>query len=573
MSVYTKSRTTDSASPSSTDLEHKQLAFNEVTGALYTKILNGDIKSIGKQLIVNSISDLSSVNTVAHDTVRVLYYSVIGDGGGGVFKYDSSLSAVNDGVIHFNGWVRQYDTGHINVNWAGVIGDGITPISSKLQTLINNVGADTTLYFPVGEYVLDSEISIPMPCISIVGLNRFATSFKQTATSSKVLNVSGSFFNFTGISIRYDGTPISGAEAIYITGSFATLQNFIIRSSYTGIHIYGGTAVGCKISNFEVLDYESSGILCDGINDCFVSDFIINAGTHDRGMLGGIRLLNKVEALVVRSGDVIFGRYSMTMDSTNNIIGSRPSYNHFTDVYFDSGFEPTVVKNCVETDFVSCWFSGGRQTASTGVPGLLISDSESVRFSNCLFFNNGGHGVLVNDTASDITFTACKAESNSNGAGVGVAHGFFLNGCDGVELIGCVSKNGLYTGQQGYGVFVVPSTTNFAIRGGSVKGNYTGGIVDATSDTTDKFIVGVSGYKTSNSGIATILLPSTSVVVNHGLPFTPMIQDIQLTRVQTNAGAVDLFVHTVTATTFTIQTNDGASIDTSVAWSIKSKGA
>ena len=42
--------------------------------------------------------------------------------GGGLFKYDVSKSTVNDGVVIFNGWVRQCDPHHIKASWCGLDG-------------------------------------------------------------------------------------------------------------------------------------------------------------------------------------------------------------------------------------------------------------------------------------------------------------------------------------------------------------------------------------------------------------------------------------------------------------------
>ena len=299
----------------------------------------------------------------------------------------------------------------------------------------------------------------------------------------------------------------------------------------------------------------------------------MNAGNTTRGSLGGIRLIDKVEAFVCTDGDVLLGQYSMTMDASSYAIGSRPAYNNFTNVFFDSAVNSTQIVKCVETEFVGCWFSGGRSGA--GSAGAIIDTCQSIRFTNCRFFNCGGSGVIVNSSAaSDITFTACKADSNSVTKGAGVAHGFqFGNNCTQFQLIGCTASNGLYTGTQGYGIFIGSGSDQFAVRDCNLVGNATGAMLDGSSPTADKTIHGNIGYRTSNTGQGTILSGTTSITVSHGLAVTPRIQDILLTRQSTNAGSTDLFVSAITSTQFQINTAAAPSVNSTITWHARCAGA
>lgn len=458
--------------------------------------------------------------------------------------------------------------------FAGVDPTGSTDSTIGIQNAITYIGSTGggELFFPRGNYNISAALTCPHQNVIFVGGSRFGTILQQTNASANILEIAGNFCGVRGLSFLYTSTPMANATAIKVTKAYATLDTFAIRSAGIGVHFVGGDAVFGTATNFMVLDYETCGILIESLNDVFVSKFLLNAGTESRGTLGGIRLLNKVEAFVCTDGDILLGQYSLTMAATSNILNVRPAYNNFTNVFFDSAFNSSIISKCVETDFVGCWFSGGRFGA--GVPGAIVDQCRSVRFTNTRFFNNGGSGVVVTPSASDITFENCKAESNSVTSGAGITHGFqFTNGCNDFKIIGCTAGNGLYTGVQGYGIFIGTGCDNFVIRDNNVRTNLTGGIQDGSSATANKTVHGNIGYRTSNTGAATILATTSSVVVSHNLAVTPRQQEIMLTRGSGNAGSTDLYVADITATQFTINTAAAPISDMIVNWVARCAGA
>lgn len=454
------------------------------------------------------------------------------------------------------------------------VGDGVADDTAKIQAAIDAVelAGGGAVYFPNGIYRLTSALTVDSAGVCLVGQSRWGCLLLQSTLSARIVNMAANFCNIRSLSFIYDGTPISGATAIYVTGAYVNISDILVRSAHVACHWFGTGAVAGKLTDFDFLDFESVGLFVEGINDLFVSRFIINAGNTTRGALGGIRLADKVEAFMCTDGDILLGQYSMTMDAAVYGLLTRPAYCNFTSVYFDSATNATQIRRCVEIEFVGCWFSGGR--SGGGNPGAVVENCQSIRFTNCRFFNSGGSGVLVQSTASDITFTNCKAEANSVTAGVGAQHGFaFSDNTTQFQLIGCTASNGLFTGQQGYGIFVGAGCDQFRISDCNLVGNATGPILDGTSNSADKIISGNIGYRTSNRGQAVIATGNTTVVVNHGLNVTPDAADIQLTRGSSNASSVDLFAGSITSTQFTINTAPAPSSDITVNWSVRSKGA
>jgi len=470
-------------------------------------------------------------------------------------------------------WVREY-VGSINVKWFGAVGDGSTNDTVAIQAAITATSPGGGVYFQIGTYNISSELVMSDLGVILIGESRYKTTLQQTTTSAKILNISGSYCGVRGLSFKYSATPISGGTAIYIDGSsYPSLNDFVILNAYVGIEITNSVAQ--KIINFEIFDYESIGIFLHEINDSFISKFIINAGNATRGALGGIRLYNKTEAIIVCDGDILLGVYSMTTGADSYAQNVRPAYNNFTNVFFDSATNGTVIDKIVETEFVGCWFSGGR--SGGGISGASVSQSDSIKFTNTRFFNCGSHGCSITATANYTIFNSCSFESNSVTAGVGVAHGLAIAAnTDNFTIVACKASNGLFTGTQGYGIIVISgSSDNYIITDNQLQGNATGGLLDAGTGT-NKTISGNIGYVTRNKGVGAVIIGQTVKQITHGLSSTPSPEDISITPYSnpTASGIATYYITTITSTTFEIVTDVAvATVDLDFAWTASIKGA
>lgn len=90
-------------------------------------------KYIGWAGSVAELSTLTGAST--GDRVLVKSYYSGGTVGGGIFEYDASKAAVNDGAIVFNGWVRKPINGVYSTHDAGIVGDGSDVISVATSRL------------------------------------------------------------------------------------------------------------------------------------------------------------------------------------------------------------------------------------------------------------------------------------------------------------------------------------------------------------------------------------------------------------------------------------------------------
>lgn len=458
----------------------------------------------------------------------------------------------------------------VSVKDFGAVGDGVTDDTAAIQAAINAVAANGggSIFFPEGTYLLSSELTITTAGITLFGANRLSSILQQNTTSAKILNITANFTNVSSLSFIYTITPIAGGTAIYCAGSYCTFDDFLIRSSYIGMHYQ--TGVAGKITNFDILDYEVNGILIESLNDIFISKFILNAGDTTRGSLGGIRLINKAEAVVVTDGDIILGKYSMTTAAATFSIGVRPAYNNFTNVFFDSSVEGVVLDKIIETEFIGCWFSNGR--SGTGFAGCGVIETNGLNFIGCRFFNCGGTGCSVTATAVNTTFVACSIESNSVTATAAPGLAFFAN-TNNFTVSNCKTGNSLYSGSQTYGILIDNGTSNnYSICNNLLTGNVVGGLSDGGTGTV-KTISGNVGFLTKNVSTATILLGNTSVIVTHGLAETPTAQNILISPL-VSTGSNPMFVDStsITSTQFTVRTSSAAAGDFSFSWQASIKG-
>ena len=100
--------------------------------------------------------DNGSGNTeglVADDEMSKFYAANESDG---IFKYDATQSAINNGGTIISGWVRQYDT-EIDVRWFGAKGDGSTNDTTSVTNAITVAMTDgEILRVSQGNYLLST---------------------------------------------------------------------------------------------------------------------------------------------------------------------------------------------------------------------------------------------------------------------------------------------------------------------------------------------------------------------------------------------------------------------------------
>jgi hypothetical protein len=141
-------------------------------------------------VFVDSIKDLSSVNTAANNNVFVRGFYTGTDVGGGLFYWDSTKDKTehNGGTVldpdRIDAWdgtssnistlfgpigtgsgcfIRLYNNKSITPQDFGAVGNGVTNDTAAIQSAINSASPTNglKLFFPAGEYLVASTLTIP----------------------------------------------------------------------------------------------------------------------------------------------------------------------------------------------------------------------------------------------------------------------------------------------------------------------------------------------------------------------------------------------------------------------------
>ena len=169
-------------SSTGSELKAKELPANSMVKAFYdyatntfniiniynasitdSMVLNAENKTlrIAGVTAVESIAELLALTKANGRTAFVKSYYSGKNAGGGLFYYDETKSAVNDGAFVFDGWVRtNYDS--VNADFFGAVGDGVTNDSQAIQKALNYCFAKkVNLVFSSRVYAIDTTLIIP----------------------------------------------------------------------------------------------------------------------------------------------------------------------------------------------------------------------------------------------------------------------------------------------------------------------------------------------------------------------------------------------------------------------------
>lgn len=217
--------------------------------------------AIGADHTVATIAALKARPSAATASVTVLGYYAAGDGGGGVFRWDSTdTSSVDNGgtiITPTSGlstsgrWKRVYE-GDVNARWFGVH-PSQTDNTAALQAAVNVVSASNlggTLYIPAGDYTFRfgagtsglSTISIDAWNVTIRG-DGPATRLKVTNNAAPNQVESFFTFNYNNGDFASGGgvhdLTFDGNSMLEWCISLASWQNFKVERIFAA-DIHGG---------------------------------------------------------------------------------------------------------------------------------------------------------------------------------------------------------------------------------------------------------------------------------------------------------------------------------------------
>ncbi|MGO4289705.1 phage tailspike polysaccharide lyase family protein [Chitinophaga sp. RAB17] len=325
-----------------------------------------------------TIVNINALRSIAvpqlNEAYNVLGHSVAGDGGGGVFYWDSTdvSSPDNDGTIissiNTNGrWKRIFDGSVVNAKWFGARGDGISDDTGALSRAFKY-----NVFIPEGRYKITSTIivtnNIILNCakgaiIDISAItNTYAIVCRGEASSPTPLladlKQNDTVINFSGTCSKGDLIRLQSsalwnpARPEYIKGELCEVDNDM--------------GAGIRVTNAIYDNYTASLTTVSIIN--YIRVEINNLSLYHTG--------GNCSGLSVSLGKNILLRNCTVTGSNERAI---------------------EVSECFGVDVVDCYTNGDFYTDGHTNYGLVILSSQHV-IINGGFYKGGRHGIATGGT-------------------------------------------------------------------------------------------------------------------------------------------------------------------------------
>lgn len=427
---------------------------------------------------------------------------------------------------------------------------GTTDMTAAVNAAIaaaNATGVGGVVQFLGTKYLVGSAgvfVSFVFGNVLLQGVSREATIIVNGSTNQPAVLCGNGTLQIYGGGIRnMSFTQKAGVTAVNgNTGfTYSFVGNFLIENvlvsnaigaPYRGAVFTSSSAIGC--SQFDVVNLQIQGCLNDGETHLGSLDVYASRGRSDSNGGAG-RVLNATQG----------GYFNACTTYSNNSVGwylhsgspvSAPNKNNFfvNCVGDTSGSHNWQIDDCQDSSWIGCWGSTQQSiTVNTAATGFYMQTQycARLRFVGCIAITNNGQGFQIVDTGASaptaITLDACFGMTNGRAAGGG--YGLAFNGV----------------------------TNQLRVNGGQYTGNTTANILNQSSGNDIVVTGNPVGYVTNNEGLGTIAAAATSVVINHGLGFTPNATQIQVwpTSLMSASGVNSIAASTFTATQFTVTVN------------------
>ncbi|RYE67017.1 MAG: hypothetical protein EOO81_10900, partial [Oxalobacteraceae bacterium] len=237
--------------------------------------------------------------------------------------------------------------------------DDTTAIRNALAAAAASGPRGKTVFMPAGIYNVSGTITIPA-YVRLVGAGKASTLIRCTVAGTVVdpiVLLPNGFSGIQGVGVVYSDLQATQGTCLLSTGSNNSLEDFMVSAGYVGFQWHTGSATVCE--DFQILDCKRIGLLIGNSitgfsNDLFISNFLIITADLANFSLGAMRVLGRVEALVVDTADFIGSTTPFTSDP-GTAEGLR--FSSFNKVYFDSGVSSPIFAGANHTTFTDCWWS------------------------------------------------------------------------------------------------------------------------------------------------------------------------------------------------------------------------
>lgn len=485
-----------------------------------------------------------------------------------------------------------------NVKSFGAKGDGVTNDTNSIQSLIDSLSLQGggTVFFPKGTYIAylkvpsnikllgvgyDSCIKLPpnMTNPTPVIINADKVNGNQNINIENI-RIDG---NRTSINVNAPkgiGYPWEGINLILVNN--LTVKNVWIENCENeGLDFDGGKTIlidGLFVTNVGGSPLHPS----NGQGDLTNRDVIIrnvwstnNGHTHSRSVflygsdnliLDGYYSDSDYRGLQILGQNMKVSNVTVKNPTENGILVSGTSDNiKIENVDVDSAGAIGVV---VSANNISLSNIRIKSSVSNGIN----LEGNNIQANNCVVENSGAYGVLI--VGDDMNLSNVKAIGSTNRgynitgnritinglvAKNGVIHGVNLNNSSNVVISGSEICN-----NQGYGITINGTASNYAINGNNLSNNTSGAIYGTR---TGHLIENNIGDFNKKYGSVTIPTGSTSATVTHGMGAIPNFVSLMLTPSESNLTKWE--VGSRTSTTFLINVSPAPTTNVTILWKVE----
>lgn len=451
----------------------------------------------------------------------------------------------------------------VSVKDFGAVGDGVTDDTAAIQAAVTAVSSGGVVLLPAGTYLV-STINVTGKSVVLSG---YGATLNSTGTNGGIyktdhdnkLIVIGLSFVGAGAGIKHSATPSttvydeldilecsfnmnSGVYGIYSSGSREPrIQNCFFRNTNSGNGIYFKDTVSPFVSTciFKGQGYVGRGIYYPGTGNGTDAGLIV----RDCEIMGWDKGLEVVgcDWLVIEGSTIDYNNQSIKLGSqdganiSNNYIGSLGAAAALWITYDAAGTAPNYSEKIVViNNTFTGHYTGGNTYDCVLIDGTNSPDQTII--SNNIFSFYTRYGVNFS-----IVSTRLSIESNSFAQRTGFGVAPIYNSLGATDSGVIINKNQFLNATT---ISAMNVTT--ACR---VNEN-----IGCATEARGEGIVG-SGISTFN--------------VAHGLSYTPIKSDIELTPTNSEAAGKNPYINTVDATNINIGFTAATAANAGVAWRVR----
>ena len=421
------------------DVNIKKATVEDIVKAIITDVATltanvgdlADLVTTDKTSIVNAINEIKNDEVVdAGDIARII--SDIGD------MTSLTTPVTSDLVAALNSVQTEIDNQksgiYINVKDYGAVGDGVTDDTSAINdalTYAQTFDLGATLFFPAGEYLISSTITIPyvsghgLGGISILGEGRYASVIFAN-TDIDIIKYVGDdtdpydSYNLFGMSIqniylRYTGGNSTKTGISFIHCHQVLMLNVRIRYFKTGVylqHCANSTFIAVGISA-NVAGAHGFDVGNRSVSNSYISCFFGASGAaYDvaANSYGFYAERGNISDQNIIYFDVGNATGAVYIDGANTLTNQTGDIN-IIDLVCETWYG-IILKNINRhgnVNIIGGWFNCQVTNARTGI---LLNACDGISIKGVTFVNNIGSGS-INKTAIGYQ-TSCNNISINN---------------------------------------------------------------------------------------------------------------------------------------------------------------